>query len=301
MPIETGFILAAGMGSRMGEIGKTLPKVLWPVFETTLLGLQINFLIKNKVQDIYVNSHHCHDQIQKYCSKFFPQVTVLPEIELLDAGGGVHNFIQEAKQTKPFVLLNSDQFIDFKTDDLQKLLQFDGDERASLVAMNNIGDHSSLNIKDEQLVAIEKSSHGKMYIGLAAINPAGLRPVKGASKFFETVCNYKKEKVLVRPSDGIFLDFGSIAKYSNSNKKLLALFENDNSIRDWWVDQKMLDPQKIDNKQASYNCEKTGVLNFSGKSLHYDWPAGSVIISEEKQNDQVKDPVVVFNDKMSKI
>ena len=41
MIVENALILAAGAGTRMGEIGKVLPKVLWPVFECSLLELEV--------------------------------------------------------------------------------------------------------------------------------------------------------------------------------------------------------------------------------------------------------------------
>ena len=41
MKVDNILILAAGKGTRMGEIGKKIPKVLWPIFDKTLLEWQI--------------------------------------------------------------------------------------------------------------------------------------------------------------------------------------------------------------------------------------------------------------------
>ena len=42
-------ILSAGFGTRMGPIGKALPKVLWPIFEEALLGIQIEYVNELKI------------------------------------------------------------------------------------------------------------------------------------------------------------------------------------------------------------------------------------------------------------
>ena len=43
MQIDYALILSAGLGTRMGEIGKILPKVLWPIYFKSLLELQIRY------------------------------------------------------------------------------------------------------------------------------------------------------------------------------------------------------------------------------------------------------------------
>ena len=50
-------ILAAGKGTRMGEIGKVLPKVLWPIYERSLLELQVQYAKSLGIKDIYIKNH----------------------------------------------------------------------------------------------------------------------------------------------------------------------------------------------------------------------------------------------------
>ena len=63
---ERVLILAAGLGTRMGPLGEVLPKVLWPVFEKTLLELQIHFARELGAKSIYVNTFHQGAKIEKF-------------------------------------------------------------------------------------------------------------------------------------------------------------------------------------------------------------------------------------------
>ena len=66
MQIDYCLILAAGFGTRMGEIGKSLPKVLWPIFERSLLELQVEYAKSLGIQKIFINLHHQKDIILDY-------------------------------------------------------------------------------------------------------------------------------------------------------------------------------------------------------------------------------------------
>ena len=43
MKVDNALILAAGKGTRMGNVGKILPKVIWPIFEKTILELEVAY------------------------------------------------------------------------------------------------------------------------------------------------------------------------------------------------------------------------------------------------------------------
>ena len=93
MPIDYCLILAAGFGTRMGEIGKHLPKVMWPVFEKTLLELQVSYARSLGIKNIYINLHYMGETIEKFCKEksSFEGVQLLWEKpEILDIGGAIH-------------------------------------------------------------------------------------------------------------------------------------------------------------------------------------------------------------------
>jgi mannose-1-phosphate guanylyltransferase len=106
-------ILAAGRGTRLGELGRTVPKVLVELGGEPLLARQIRYLEDGGVKRIVVNTHHLADQIQSFAAGHRGRVdiTVLHERELLGTAGGVCNALPYLGR-EPFVVLYGDVIID---------------------------------------------------------------------------------------------------------------------------------------------------------------------------------------------
>ncbi len=129
MNIDHCLILAAGFGTRMGEIGKHLPKVLWPFFETTLLELQINFAKSLNIKNIFVNVHFQSEQIIAYLTSknLIPKENILFEKEILDVGGAIYNLANQPKinYSGKLLVLNSDLFYYFDQAFIEKIAAAD--------------------------------------------------------------------------------------------------------------------------------------------------------------------------------
>ncbi|MBH48003.1 MAG: hypothetical protein CME71_07505 [Halobacteriovorax sp.] len=294
MPINCGFILAAGKGSRMGPIGNELPKVLWPVFESTLVGLQINFLKQFGVSKIWVNTHHQADLVKNYLAREHPDAKILFEPTLLDSGGGIHNFILESQVKDSFLVINSDQYLKLDEATKQRMKESDSTKPSLLCAMPGAAPYSSLRVVDNKLVSISKEPGGPMFTGLSRINPTGIIAKKQPSKFFETVCDYKNTNIEVVECDGEFLDFGSPLLYRNSMKKLLHKLLSDEQLLNEWQEAGLIDPQKINPKLLSYGCDQAEVFNFSGENLEQHWPKGSIILKQDATQTQSAAPCIVY-------
>lgn len=106
-------ILAAGRGTRLGELGKTVPKVLVNVGGEPLLARQIAYLNDNGIQRIVINAHHLADQIQGFVAEHphANDLTVLVEPELLGTAGGVRNALPHLGE-EAFVVLYGDVIVD---------------------------------------------------------------------------------------------------------------------------------------------------------------------------------------------
>lgn len=106
-------ILAAGRGTRLGELGQATPKVLVEVGGEPLLNRQIRYLKDGGVRKIVINAHHLAGQIESFvaahpCSA---DIEVIFEPELLGTAGGVRNALTRLGE-EAFVVLYGDVIVD---------------------------------------------------------------------------------------------------------------------------------------------------------------------------------------------
>jgi mannose-1-phosphate guanylyltransferase len=106
-------ILAAGRGTRLGELGQLLPKVLVEVGEESLHVRQIRYLKRGGVERIVINAHHLAAQIESFVATlpWAADIEVVIEPDLLGTAGGVRNALRELG-TDAFVVLYGDVIVD---------------------------------------------------------------------------------------------------------------------------------------------------------------------------------------------
>ncbi len=83
-------ILAAGKGTRLGELTAAFPKPMLPVDGRPLLAHHIAWLRSHGVTQIAINLHHAADVIRDYCadgSRFGVEIVYSYEPELLGTAG----------------------------------------------------------------------------------------------------------------------------------------------------------------------------------------------------------------------
>lgn len=226
MPIDHALILCAGMGTRMGELGKKIPKPLWPVFCKTLLELQVDYCHDLGIDSIFINTHHLSAEIEKFLSLNlkFKNITILKEDPLLDSGGAIHNMASrgDVAYTGNVLLLNADQFLFFDNKYYDEAMNKLKEKRAVLFGIKVPKDahYNETVLKNGDLFEIKKPEGQIDYItysGLGILKLDNLLPVPGITKFFETVANYKKEKIgFIVPDDFEYWDFGTAEEYLNS-------------------------------------------------------------------------------------
>jgi len=106
-------ILAAGLGSRLGKLTKTKQKCLLPVGGKPLLDYWIRYCIKLNINKIFINSHHCSNDIEAFINRhvYKNRVTLLHEAELLGTGGTLVSNLSNFNNDLLFV--HGDNFITF--------------------------------------------------------------------------------------------------------------------------------------------------------------------------------------------
>ena len=87
-----GFVLAAGLGTRLKPITESLPKPLVPVGRIPLIGYALRFLSHYGITEVIVNTHHLMDELQESIGtgeQYGVSITYSEEEEILGTGGGL--------------------------------------------------------------------------------------------------------------------------------------------------------------------------------------------------------------------
>ena len=96
-------ILAAGLGTRMEDLTKDLPKPLLPVKGKPLIDYAFDLIKPLQTENIYVNTHYHADLVESYISKNYENINISFEPEILGTGGGIKKIHQN-----DLLVLNTD-------------------------------------------------------------------------------------------------------------------------------------------------------------------------------------------------
>jgi mannose-1-phosphate guanylyltransferase len=107
-------ILAAGRGTRLGELGRTIPKALVEIGGEPLLARQFSYLAQTGVERVVVNAHHLAEQIVHFVrSRSHPiEVEVSVEPALLGTAGGVRAALSRFDEGSPIIVIYGDTIVD---------------------------------------------------------------------------------------------------------------------------------------------------------------------------------------------
>jgi N-acetyl-alpha-D-muramate 1-phosphate uridylyltransferase len=108
-------IFAAGLGTRLGNLTKEVPKALVDINGKSALRIAVEKITKSGFDDIIVNLHHHPDIMKEEIEKIRKdgyRITISDESEeLLDTGGGLFK-ARDFFDDKPFLVYNVDIFTD---------------------------------------------------------------------------------------------------------------------------------------------------------------------------------------------
>ena len=186
----SGMILAAGFGKRMMPLTKNKPKPLIEINGVTLLDNAINFLKKLGCNEIIINTHYHHLQIQNLILKRKDKknIKLIYENDILDTGGGVKNAISYFTNQNIMVINSDIYWQNNNLIDAKSLIEFYIKNRSihlllskknkSFGLNNNIGDFI---IKSGKVFRSNKNDEIIYYSGFQILN----------SKIFK---NFKQKK-----------------------------------------------------------------------------------------------------------
>jgi mannose-1-phosphate guanylyltransferase len=113
-------ILAAGRGTRLGELGKRIPKALVEIGGVPLLAHQLAYLAAAGVDRAVVNAHHLAEQIVEFVEgRSHPMhVEVSVEPDLLGTAGGVRAALDRFAVDSPIIVIHADTIVEAPLRDL---------------------------------------------------------------------------------------------------------------------------------------------------------------------------------------
>ncbi len=119
----TLLILCAGFGKRMLDLTKNIPKPLLQINDQVLLGNSINFFCDIGCDEIFINTHYLHKQIENYLNKNYSNypIKLIYEPAILGTGGAIKNSFNYTNR-KNICVVNSDIF--WKKNNKQDITDF---------------------------------------------------------------------------------------------------------------------------------------------------------------------------------
>jgi NDP-sugar pyrophosphorylase family protein len=294
MQINHCLILAAGFGTRMGTIGKSLPKVLWPVFEKSLLELQVGYAKSLGIQNIFINLHHAGEEIHNFCKErsAFEDVTFLWEKpEILDIGGAIQHLasLPDIQYEGRLLVLNADQFFYMSQNEILQYLQAYAASPAILFSypVNSSLGYNALKLDSERVLKaivknpdLPRDKAIETYTGISIIDLAKLTKTAGKSAFFDSVCPYQSQEipaVLLEKID--YWDFGTLRRYWETSFRILSTYREHatHPFLRFLVDQRALKTWKIDLQKLSYHASSREVINLVPEKLNRDLNASIIL------------------------
>lgn len=110
-------LLAAGFGSRLQPLTKTIPKCLVSIRGTPLLQYWLDLLLAGSVDEVLINTHYLHNEVKQFVekSKWKSQIKLVHEAALLGTGGTIlknKDFFGD----KSFLVAHADNLTRFSLD-----------------------------------------------------------------------------------------------------------------------------------------------------------------------------------------
>ena len=235
--IKKAVVLAAGLGTRLRPFTCVTPKPLMPVWGEPMLARIFDLLQSWGVEEIAVNCHYLHGQVEDFCrkegAKRAQRIFCSCEPEILGTGG-VLNPLRDWIGTDDFYLVNGDVVVE-NVPDLNKeavpLFRSDEDVASPLIGVALVTEEGPRTIEVEPesgFVTNWKSDDAGYpgtftYCGIACLKAEILNYVE-PSGFSSIVQAYERAMMegkfvkAVQPKDMLWTDAGTIESYIDLNR-----------------------------------------------------------------------------------
>lgn len=226
-------ILAGGLGTRLRDVVKDVPKCMAPVAGKPFLWYLLKYLARFDVRKVVLSTGYLHEIIKEWVAlnwKYFPfEIHIVREPEPLGTGGALKFVLQRGCQTD-VILINGDTFFDVDLDELYEAHRlYPSSITMALKPMANFDRYGNVKIDsvNNQILRFEEKqpcAKGLINGGVYAINTCEPLFEGLADKF-----SYERE-VLTRQCElgklygvkqnGYFIDIGIPSDYERAQGEL---------------------------------------------------------------------------------
>ncbi len=294
MKINNILIRSAGFGTRMGKLGKEIPKPIWPLFESSLLESQVKFYQDLSAEKIFCNTHHLFESIEEHIKEKKINIDNLFEKDLLLNGGAVYNLLKTKKIEGPLLVTAGDQFFKLKSSDVDASLEnlaAGADIVLFLIKVKRRTGYNEVLVQGDDFIGISKEPNTDDYYtfsGACLIGPEKIKIKNGPQDFFPALCDTDVQKVkVVKIDEYEFFDFGTLDNYLKSILEIVKdSADSKYEFTRFLIDNNILDLDSLNLKRFSYRSSKRGEFKFSS-GLKIQFVGQKAIVSYKELEDEV--------------
>lgn len=199
MKIQTAVILAAGMGTRLNELGRSQPKGFLKFGERTIIEESINRLTRSGIQRIIIVTGHLSEFYEKLKVKesHSPKIITIHNPKYASSGSMYSLYCAREQIHGNFLLLESDLIYEQRA--LETVLDFPEDNVILLSGPTNAGDEVYVATSGKTIVAMSKDK--------TKLSHAIAGELVGISKISQPLFQIMLEQARIKFADSLKVDY----------------------------------------------------------------------------------------------
>ena len=237
-------ILSAGFGTRLLPYSQKIPKPLFTILSKPLLEYVVQQLVDNGCEQILINTHHLHDQIEVFVKQLrhIVNIQTIYEPVILDTGGAIANAKPFLKGS-PFFVINADIISNV---DLKKVYAFH--KKSNTLATLVLHDYNKFNkVKIDShgyVQNFESKTNSLAFTGIQVLSPKIYdyfpnKKIFSSIKVYQDLCRQKQISAFVEKNI-FWSDIGTKNTYSMTSLQILSANQfqiKQNKIKEIQIDK----------------------------------------------------------------
>ncbi len=225
-------LMAGGLGTRLGELTKNIPKPMLKVGDKPILETIIENFLKYGFSNIIISVNYLSHVIEDYFGdggKMGANITYIRENTRLGTAGSLD--LMRESLTEPFFVMNGDILTNIKFDHLYDYHM--AKEAAATMCVREYDfqvPYGTVNIDDGKIISIDEKPIHKFFVstGINMLSPEALEYVPHGEYFdmpslFERLIAENKKAVSF-PMREYWVDIGQIKDYERANVEYSEVF-----------------------------------------------------------------------------